>query len=89
MLLRQNKVHRWNANFTSFHGILVGSINFTVARVQLAKTLRFGMCCMEDDQMTHFASLKPHGEKLLMDEDKFQQARALLIPAICLSRPSA
>jgi hypothetical protein len=60
MLYRQNKKQRWNANLTSFHVILVGNVNFTVARVQLAETLRFGICCMEDDQTPDFASLRTH-----------------------------
>jgi hypothetical protein len=54
----EHKSHEFPCYFS------VGSVTFTVACVQLAETLRFGIGCMEDDHIPHFASLKRHDQKL-------------------------
>jgi hypothetical protein len=53
--LKINQNTLWNGDPRSVHVISEGSINFIVACVQLAGSLRFGICCMEDGQTPHFA----------------------------------
>jgi hypothetical protein len=79
MLSRQTRIHkRWNANNTNFHVISVGNFNFTVAHVQLAETLRFGIGCMEDDHMVHFASFETHDQNKMMDSRYFSEIQSTL-----------
>jgi hypothetical protein len=79
MLSRQNRIYkRWNANNTSFHVISVGDVNFTVAHVQLAEILRFGIGCMEDDHIVHFASFETHDQNKMMDTRSFLESQSTL-----------